>query len=45
MNRILFLTSEFNEKNKGNLNVDLVNKFSEKGYSIDVMTPIERKKI
>ena len=44
MNRILFLTSEFNEKNKGNLNVDLVNKFSEKGYSIDVMTPIERKK-
>lgn len=37
------MTSVYEESDKGNLNVDLVDEFIANGHSVDVITPVERK--
>ena len=45
MARVLFMTSVYDESDKGNLYVDLVDEFLANGHQVDVVTPVERRHV
>ena len=45
MAKVLFMTSVYDESDKGNLYVDLVDEFLANGHQVDVVTPVERRHV